>query len=116
VNFVEASTGYREGIYADENYRVYKWDRPDCAVYFSSTQKGEAIYCHLASDRAGLRHLKTAIADYERFLFDQFPWCRMIIVTISRPSIMRLVDKCGFKFAGTIGTGRLYVRLKAWVQ
>lgn len=115
MNFVEAPAGYRCGIYSDPNYVVHRWNVPFVEVYFSSTRKGGSMFCHLASDKTGLRLLKDAISEYTEYLFTRYPWCTMVIATVNRKSLARLLEKCGFERIKPIGSGYVYVRLKEWV-
>lgn len=86
------------GLVTDENHVVYRWIEKDCKILFSVARLGDGCSCHFASDKAGLRHIKQAINEFCQFLFDKFNWCTMILAKTKRPSVGRLIEKCGFSF------------------
>lgn len=103
------------GLYADENYLVFRWTGPG-TVLFSVARRGDAASCHFASDKAGLRHLKQAIEAWCRFAAWLFDWCRMILAQVKRPSVGRLIEKCGFRLIGTIDDMQIYMRKVQWAE
>lgn len=83
------------GLVSNSNHLVFRWYRTDCKILFSVSRRGDAASCHFASDKAGLRHVKEAIDDFVRFVFWLFDWCRMVLAQVERPSVGRLIEKCG---------------------
>jgi len=98
----------------NENYVVVEWAGPG-RILFSFAQKGDkpALICHFASDSDGLRHIKTAIDDFAHYVRESMPWCKMLLATIDKPSIKRLVEKCGFEPFFSNGSACAYAR-KLW--
>ena len=91
------------GIAKNENHDVYKWvGGVDCTILFSITQLGNVVSSHFASDKNGLRHIKPAIKEFCEFVFNACEWCEMITANIGFPSVIRIVEKCGFKYLGTV--------------
>lgn len=84
------------GLATNENHLVYRWDYPGCKILFSVTRMGGGASCHFASDKAGLRHLKTAINEFCAFVFKAYKWCKMIIANVKRLSTRRFLSKLGF--------------------
>jgi hypothetical protein len=97
-------------VYSTDDYIVHKWS--DGGVHFSATSRGSAIQCHLHSEKNSVRKLKSAIEDYEKFIFCKYDFCKMIIVTVNLRSIMKLLERCGFE---RIHDTFIYVRLRQWV-
>ncbi|MAT39718.1 MAG: hypothetical protein CL946_08960 [Ectothiorhodospiraceae bacterium] len=99
-------------LYSDDNHLIFKW----CGeghIIASLARKGNAISAHLSSDKKGLRHLKTAINDFCVFVFWLFDWCEMVLAQINRPSVERVVTKCGFSYLATAENGvKVYMRVK----
>lgn len=98
------------GLPTNEHHLVFRWARKDCKVLFSVTKRGEAASCHIASDKKGLRQLKKAIEEWCLFVFWLFDWCKMILAQVLRPSVGRLITKCGFNEVAHIGDVKVYVR------
>ena len=96
-------------LYADENYLTFRWNGPG-KVLASASRRGDAVCAHLACDSEGLRGLKTAINDFVEFAFWLFDWAEMVIAQITRPSVERLVIKCGFFYVGSDGEIKVYAR------
>lgn len=97
-------------LYAGENYLVFRWKGPG-KILASASRRGDASCAHLACDREGLRHLKQAVSDFVDFVFWLFDWCKMVIAQITRPSVERMVKKCGFMFIGEDAKGvKVYAR------
>lgn len=100
------------GLPVSPNHLVFRWNVGFCKILFSMTQQGLSANCHFASDKAGLRHIKTAIDSFVQFVFSTFDWCRMTIANISRPSVERVVRKCGFQYIYQVGDTKIYARTK----
>lgn len=94
VKFVPYA-GYLMGLCADKDHMVFRWKGPG-KVLFSVTQIDEAVSCHFASDKIGLRHLKKACDDFVNFCFYLFPWCKMVIACVAVSSVGRMIQKIGF--------------------
>lgn len=102
------------GLTVTKNHEIYIWARKDCKVLFSATRHGNALSCHFASDKRGLRYLKQAIKEFMSFICAKYKWCEYIIAVVTRPSVERLVKKLGFeKLVGPTNNGTIYGR-KAW--
>jgi len=95
----------------NENYAIVEWEGPG-RILFSFAQKGDkpALLCHFSSDSDGLRHIKTAIDDFAHYVRETMPWCKMLLATIDRPSIKRLVEKCSFELVISNGSSCAYAR------
>lgn len=81
-------------------------------ILFSFTKKGYALSCHFASDKAGLRHIKSAINDFCEWAFWAFEWCQMILANVKKPSVERIVKKCGFTHVIDHDGHKIYMRRK----
>tara|TARA_R110000851_G_C12885232_1_gene546516 strand:- start:391 stop:672 length:282 start_codon:yes stop_codon:yes gene_type:complete len=81
-------------------------------IVFSFAQRGKAIAGHFAADKKGLRHIKEAINDFCEWAFYTFEWCRMMLAMIQKPSVERIVRKCGFVFLGESTKAKIYMRCK----
>lgn len=105
-------SGNLMGLPITDDHLVYRWVRDDCKVLFSVTRLGDAVSCHFASDKAGLRHIKKAIDEWCQFVFETLNWCTMVIAQIVKPSVARLVEKCGFNPVGEVDGILIYARCK----
>lgn len=85
------------GLPTNNNHAVFRWQDKDCKILFSATRQGNAISCHLASDKRGLRKLKQACKDWIEFVFSFYDWCEVIIAKTIKPSIERFISKLRFK-------------------
>lgn len=99
------------GLAVTPNHVVFRWNVDFCHILFSMTQQGRSANCHFASDRAGLRHIKTAIDRFVRFVFSRCDWCRMVIANVKRPSVERVVSKCGFRWVAEVDDMQVYARI-----
>lgn len=100
------------GIAHDENHAVFRWS--EGRVFFSCCEKGEALSAHFSTDREGIRMLKPAIDEFCSWAFDVMPWCKIIFACITRPSVERLVVKCGFSFLEAREGLQIYMRVRQW--
>lgn len=101
-----------DGLYSTSDYLVFRW-LGDGEILFSVTQKGQSAYCHFCSDKAGLRHVRSAFVAFCRFVFWLFDWCEMIITTVkNKPSIERALSRCGFFMAARSGGESVWARIK----
>lgn len=100
------------GIATDEDHAVFRWMKG--RVFFSCCQKGDTLSAHFSADRAWIRLLKQAIGEFCDWAFASLPWCKMIFACIERPSVERLVVKCGFSFLESIDDLQVYVRFRQW--
>lgn len=101
------------GLAVTPNHIVFRWNVQHCTILFSLTQQGRAANIHFASDKAGLRHVKTAIDRFVQFIFSAFDWCEMVIGNVGRASIGRLIEKIGFVPFADCDKGTFYMRLKS---
>ncbi|MAF43427.1 MAG: hypothetical protein CMI54_04560 [Parcubacteria group bacterium] len=73
----------------------------DHNVFFTVTQKGEAIEAHVcAKGREGRRALRDACVDFLLWVKIACPWCKMVIATVIPRSVYNLCKKIGFYDAG----------------
>ena len=105
---IEPWSGPDLGIARNENYLLYAWNK---RVIFSMAQRGKAMCCHFSSSKKDLRQIKTAINEFCEWVFDNFE-CKIILAFINKPSVVRLVLKCGFKHVLTYEEGDIYARSK----
>ncbi len=84
------------GLTNNDNYLVYRWCNTSCKILFSVSRKGNALTCHFASDKKGLRLLKRCFEEFYSFLILNFPWCEMFFALTKKKSVARLIIKCGF--------------------
>lgn len=99
-------------VVSNEFHMIVRW--LPARVFFSFCRKGEAISAHFSADKEGLRLVKQAISDFCCWAFSEMPWCKMIFACIVRPSVERLVVKCGFSHLETRDDLQVYVRFKKW--
>jgi hypothetical protein len=105
TDFIPA-IGDLHGLPTNENHLNVKWRNGD--VWFSYTQKGEALSIHFSSDKHELRRVHNAVNSFCSWLFDQYPWAKMILAIIGPRSVVKLATKCGFKPV-TKRNGRTYM-------
>ncbi len=101
------------GLAVTPNHLVFRWNVDHCKILFSLTQQGKAANIHFASDKAGLRHIRTALDRFVRFVFSAFEWCTMVTGNVGRASIGRMIEKIGFIPYASCDKGTLYMRLRA---
>lgn len=109
----KAASGDLMGVLMTPPRVAIEWVGPG-RVVFSFTQLGEAISAHFSADKKGLRYLKQAIEDFCEWAFEAFDWCRMILAIVGKPSVVRLIKKCGFSHVTDIDDNMVYTRLKSW--
>lgn len=97
------------GLQVNENYLVFRWTGSG-KVLFSVTRKGDAAYAHFVSDKGGLKHIKQAFNEFIEFTFWLFDWCKMVLATTDKPSIGRVLLKCGFSRVAESEGVTLYMR------
>jgi hypothetical protein len=93
--FVEY-TGDLIGLPTDDNHLIFKWNKSNCKILFSAAQQGGGMSIHFASDKKGLRKIEQAGNEFCNFIFENFPWCTMIMAKIKKSSVERLALKCNF--------------------
>ena len=80
------------GLVVNENYRVLRWGDN---IRFSYAQRGEALNAHFSANKEGLRDIKPAIMDFCDWALNVYG-ASMVLATIRRPSVARLINKLGF--------------------
>lgn len=99
------------GVLVTEHTLSYLWGGPG-RVICSFSQRGNAISVHFSSNKEGLRHIKPAINDFCMWTFKRFDWCTMILAQIKKPSVARIVKKCGFFHVADINDIKVYSRVR----
>lgn len=103
------------GVLESENTLTFVWNGPG-RIIASFSQRGESIAAHFASNREGLRHIKAAINDFCLWAFDRYKWCTMVLAQIKKPSVARLVKKCGFFHVTDTKDLTIYARARKWAE
>jgi hypothetical protein len=103
------------GVLQTDNTVAYVWSGPG-RIIASFSQRGNSIAAHFASNKKGLRHIKTAINDFCQWAFDQYKWCTMVLAQIKKASVARLVEKCGFFHVANIKDLTIYARARKWAE
>lgn len=102
-------------VYIDSNYLVALWLGPE-DVMFSYAQRGKAMSCHFATDK-GHRCLREAIEEFIAWIFKSYPWCRMILAQVKKPSVQRLLERLQFEFVIETQNRKVYQRgREKWVM
>jgi YD repeat-containing protein len=83
------------GVLQTDNTLTYVWDGPG-RIIASFLAQGDALSAHFASNKSGVRNIKTAINDFCVWAFERYKWCTMILAITEKPSVSRIVEKCGF--------------------
>lgn len=102
------------GLTYDDNHLMVEW----CChgrVLFSFERRGDALSCHFASDKSALRFIKVAIDDFAALVREIFPWCKMLIAIVKKPSVGRLIKKVGFTHEADVKDYQIYKR-SLWVD
>lgn len=81
-------------------------------IIASYAERGNAISAHFASDKQGLRHIKSAINDFCQWIFNKYEWCTMVLAMIKKPSVERVVLKCGFSYLASQNDINVYMRVR----
>lgn len=99
------------GVANSDNNYVVRWQGDnESKILFSFAKRGNAISAHFASDKKGLRYLKEAIDDFCNWAFFVFSWCTMVLAFVNKPSVGRLITKCGFNEIATHKQSIIYMR------
>jgi hypothetical protein len=96
------------GLPTNEKHLNYRWKEPDCKILFSMCRKGNSASCHLASDKRGLRKLRTAMREFTDFVFKNFEWCEMLVAKIVPNSIKKICEKVGFSYLASTNDYDVY--------
>lgn len=99
------------GVQKRSHHVAIEWIGPG-RIIFSFAQRGQAMSAHFASDKAGLRHLKTAIDDFCQWVFESLDDIDMVLAIMTLPSVVRLVQRCGFLYVLTDEDREIYARSK----
>ncbi len=97
------------GVAVDENYMVV---RHESGVCFSFAQRGNAVMAHFSAKGPALRRIKESINDFCDWVFSALPWAEMIMAVIKKPSVVRLVEKCGFEHLFDGCHFQIYMRVR----
>lgn len=77
------------------DHQVWRW--VEAEVWVSMTRREDAIFCHFSAKPEALRSLKKATNELVALLFELNPWCQVVMGSITRDSVARLMEKCGFE-------------------
>lgn len=100
------------GLAVNKNHLVFIWNDPTCKILFSIVKRGQVALCHFASDKRGLRKIKTAIDDFCKFCFTQ-PWCEFIMGFVKAKSVMRTLNQCGFEHIADFEDNKILSKRKS---
>ena len=88
------AVGDLHGLPTDHNHLNVKWVHGD--IWFSLTKRGEAVSMHFACLPQERRRIKEAADAFCEWVFDTYPWCKMILAVVGPRSVVKLAKKCGF--------------------
>ena len=72
------------------NYLIYE----DNGSRFHYTRKGDAIYYHI--DSKNPRGFSVSAEKFNKWAFNEFGWCKMLLITTERRSIKKIAKRLGF--------------------
>lgn len=98
------------GVAGDEDHMVFRWS--EARVFFSCCLKGDALSAHFSAEKRAVRLLKQAIEEFCLWVFGTLQQCKMILACIVRPSVERLVLKCGFSHLKAHDDLQIYMRAR----
>ena len=100
-----------DGLDAGDNYLVVKVG----PYFFSYTKKGSSIMFHMFSpEKNTIKDFDLGVESLIDYLFECYAWCEMLIVTIARPSLVKLAKKHGFRSFLTNKDGVALMRVREW--
>lgn len=94
---IEQCVEVPEGLYSTDRHLNYRWTGDGRTVYFSAAQQGQAMTIHIAAEGKNKLGLRKAAVEFVDYLFDSFPWCRVVMGGIKKKSVVNLALKCGFE-------------------
>ena len=97
------------GAAFDHNHTALGWNEKG-KVVFTFARRGNALDCHFAADRKALRHIKEAISDFIAWVRKNIKWCKMILASTNRKSVIRVVTKLKFQYVTSQDHCKIYVR------
>jgi hypothetical protein len=100
----------KHGVFFNECYWCVQYQ--DKEIYFTFAQRGKAMAAHFSASREDLRLIKPAIEAFISWIFAEYPWCRMILATIKKPSVKRLVERVGFEHVTDSEGKSVYMRAR----
>lgn len=95
-----------------ENHLNFRWSKGD--ILFSVTRQGNAACIHFSASKNALRKLVEAINEFCEYIFDTCDWCKMIIGTVKKKSIIKLGDKCQFSKIDYKDKITVMMRKRSW--
>lgn len=82
-------------LWWEPDHQIWKWMEGD--VYVSMTRRENAVFCHFAAKPSALRHLREATTEFVELVFELMPWCQVVMGSITKDSVAKLMEKCGFE-------------------
>jgi len=99
------------GVYRNENHTVVEWTDLVHRVVFSATRHGNAMSCHFASGKNGIRYIKQAINEFVEFIFNACKWCEIVVAITEKKGVINTIKQCGFFLCASADNGlHLYAR------
>ena len=98
------------GIARNENHVVVEWTDGDKKVVFSFTRHGKAISAHFACPKTSLRQVKPAIVEFSNWVQKACPWMEYLVAQVRKPSVKRIMPKCGFDLLAIVPEGDVFYR------
>ena len=83
----------------DSEYRLVDMAIDQAIVSFSYAKVGDAMTCHLATDKKGKRYLRRAAKAFCGFIFNTYKPVA-IVIAVGPRSVVNLALKCGFIITG----------------
>ncbi len=83
-----------KGLWISPGYTYWRWVEHE--VYVSLIREEDALFCHFSAGKQAVRYIGEAIEEFCALISAIMPWCNKIMACIKRPSVERLVKRCGF--------------------
>ena len=88
------------GAAYDHNHTALGWNKKG-KVVFTFARRGDALDCHFAADKKALRHIREAISDFIAWVRKNILWCKMLLASIEKNSVVKVVSSLNFKYVTT---------------
>lgn len=97
-------------LWWEPDHQIWRW--MDGEVYVSMTRRENAVFCHFSAKPSALRLLKSATNEFVDLVFELMPWCQVVMGSITKDSVAKLMEKCGFEHVVNHEYLKVYARFR----
>ncbi len=109
-------SGIPEELPISKNGLAYKWDDGFGVVYFSVSQSGDTLICHIMASRKARNRIRIASLQFTNYLFSTYPCANKVVAHAFKSSVKNMCKKIGMEMILSVPKSKNCKSFEIWAR